>query len=239
MTEINEIAARFARDTAEHQMTVLRDDGLYRHLRFRGDRIFYWFDLITVPGTLIFQGDGQSYVFSRTEDMFEFFRGPVGRINPQYWAEKLTSTRHGREGVKIYDEKLFRQRVIESFADSVQYEGVPRGTGRALREQVLDNEDGMLGFELEARQVLDAFEHDGFRFADTWEWDFRDYDWWFLWACQAIVWGIVCYDAGTTAPLPVPAPVEHVAKERPQPPRPPRSRRTPRVVTVATTGAVL
>lgn len=203
------IAERFARDTAKHQMTVLHDDGLYRHLRFRAERIFYWFDLITVPGTLIFQGDGTSFVFSRTEDMFEFFRGSAwkGQPNVSYWAEKLTSTRNGREGVKVYDEDLFRQRVTEAFVEAARSRGyrttkgriipggVPRGTGKALREQVLDDEDGFLGFESEARRLLDQFEHDGFRFFDTWEWDFRDYDWWFLWACHAIVWGIAQYDA--------------------------------------------
>jgi hypothetical protein len=39
-----------------------------------------------------------------------------------------------------------------------------------------------------------------FRFEDTWEWSFKDYDWWFLWACQAIVWGIAQYDAAKAAP---------------------------------------
>lgn len=34
MTECSEIAERFARDTARLEMTVLRVDGLYRHLRF-------------------------------------------------------------------------------------------------------------------------------------------------------------------------------------------------------------
>lgn len=34
-----DIAARFARDTAQHEMTVLHDDGLYRHLRFQRT---YW-----------------------------------------------------------------------------------------------------------------------------------------------------------------------------------------------------
>jgi hypothetical protein len=223
------IADRFARETAEHQMTVLRDDGLYRHLRFRGDRIFYWFDLITVPGTLIFQGDGQSFVFSRTEDMFEFFRGPVGRINPQYWAEKLTSIRDGRAGVKVYSEDLFRQQVIESFVESAQCGGVPRGTGRALRERVLDDEGGYLGFEAEARRLLNEFEHDGFQFSDTWEWDVREHDWWFLWACHAIVWGIACHDAGTVVPTVVPESVEATS--------PPKAGR--RVETVTTTGAVL
>ena len=34
-----------------------------------------------------------------------------------------------------------------------------------------------------------------FTFTDVWEWEFKDYHWWFLWACHAIVWGIAQYDA--------------------------------------------
>src|SRR3954466_1726422 len=77
--------------TRPHEVTVLHDDGLYRHLRFRSpDHSAYWFDLITVPGCLIFRGDGDSFVFSRTEDMFGFFRSSrEGSINPTYWSEKL------------------------------------------------------------------------------------------------------------------------------------------------------
>ena len=43
--------------------------------------------------------------------------------------------------------------------------------------------------------MLDSFEHKGFQFHDAREWEFRDYDWWFVWACHAIVWGIAQYDA--------------------------------------------
>jgi hypothetical protein len=198
---MSDIAARFARDTADHQMTVLRDEGLYRHLAFRRmvwrpplrepqPTSLYWFDLITVPGALIFQGDGDSFVFRRIEDMLDFFRGPVGQINPGYWAEKLTS---GHDQVMRYDEDLFVTRVKEAFVDAARHGGVPAGTGRALRDEVLSED--VIFDEYTARAALDGFEHKGFRFHDTWEWDFRDYHWWFLWALHAIVWGIAQYDA--------------------------------------------
>jgi hypothetical protein len=81
--------ARFIKDTAEHEMTILHNDGLYRHLRFKkpGTR-FYWFDLITWPGYLTIAGDMGTFTFERTEDMLTFFRG-AGDINPQYWSEKI------------------------------------------------------------------------------------------------------------------------------------------------------
>jgi hypothetical protein len=54
-----------------------------------------------------------------------------------------------------------------------------------------------LALDEPARRCLWAADDDvkPFRFADTWEWDFQDWDWWFLWACQGIKWAIGQYDA--------------------------------------------
>jgi hypothetical protein len=244
-----EIADRFARETAEHEMTVLHDDGLYRHLRFmRPQNSAYWFDLITVPHALIFRGDGESFVFSRIEDMFGFFRSGIGadgtlRINPHYWSEKLTSD---RDSVMKYDQDLFQQLVKEHVAEAIRERTAPRGISRAVRD-LFENSD--ITWEDGARRALEAFEFgegwkatcscgeeatfeflseasswrsshitpssvshrtsvdraEGWRFEDTWEWDFKGYDWWFLWACFGIVWGIQRYDVEKAA---APAEVE-------------------------------
>ena len=184
MTPIEE---RFKVDTEKHEMTVLHDDGLYRHLRFRQPaNSFYWFDLITVPGTLVFQGDGTSFTFRRVEDMFTFFRNR--QVNPQYWAEKLTS---GAD-VTQFDSDLFATRVKEMFVDAARIDGVPAGTGAALLRDVLD--EVSYCDERGAHELLAGFEHKGFHFSDTWDMSFRDYDWWFLWALHGIVWGIGQYD---------------------------------------------
>jgi len=206
-----QVAARFQREVASHRMTVLHDDGLYRHLRFREHRLcndaqyrpgssFYWFDLITWPGCLAIHGDCGSYVFSREQDMFTFFRG--SRINPQYWAEKVCS---GREGLRRYDEGVFRNCVLEDFTDAARNGGVPRGLGRAVREEILGSEETY--YEVGARQVLDSFSYyvnekdqydprkqPDFQFDGIWEWDLTDWDWQFLWCCHAIQWGISQYD---------------------------------------------
>ncbi|MFG1683566.1 hypothetical protein ACGFNP_25580 [Nonomuraea sp. NPDC049269] len=230
-----EIAERFARETANHEMTVRHDDGLYRHLQFREPNSFNWFELITVPRALIYRSSGTSHVFSREDDMFAFFRGPVGRINPGYWAEKLTS---GRDGIKKYDQELFEQQVRDHVAQAIQDRIAPRGISRAIRELL---ENGDITYEEGARRELEDFEYgakyqvsctcdakdefaelhdaemwgwrhineanaqvrhrtthkrvDGFRFYDLWEWEFKDYDWWFLWALHGIVWGISQYDS--------------------------------------------
>lgn len=66
----SEVKDRFLRDIQEHELTVIRDDGVYRHLRFQkpGTSVMY-FDLITWPGHLCFTGDMGSYLFSRVRDM--------------------------------------------------------------------------------------------------------------------------------------------------------------------------
>ena len=209
------IAERFKAETAGHLMITLHDDGLYRHLRFRKHRecndgeyrpgsSFYWFDLITWPDCLTINGDCGTFAFARNTDMFEFFRGT--RINPGYWAEKV----RGPVRLKSYSEDLFRQLVTEHFVDAVKYGAAPRGLGKAVRAEILDSDE--LYYEAGARQALERFafyknEMDRwsfrkkplFKFRDTYEWDFQDYDWTFLWCCHAIQWGIAQYDASKVA----------------------------------------
>lgn len=206
------VAAAFKRDTAKHQLTVLHDDGLYRHLRYRNpENSAYWFDVITWPGSLTIRGDlGAAYTFSRLPDMFEFFRGK--RINPHYWSEKLDNL---RPSVQVYSEDLFRQLVVEHFVDAVRYSDAPRGLGREIRAEILDQD---LTDETEARALLEGFEFKGFEFHDVWEWSFSDYDRSFLWACHALVWGIAAYDrARAEKPAPVLVAAAELTVEAEQP----------------------
>lgn len=121
--EYPEIAERFYRETEHHELTILNDDGFYRHLRMMPPKTrssAYWYDVVTWPHNLVFRGDGESYAFSRTEDMFTLFREGLYKdglihINPGYWSEKLTSN---RECAKSYDQDRFTkyigQMVLES-----------------------------------------------------------------------------------------------------------------------------
>lgn len=157
-TAATEAAEAFARDTADHELTVLHDDGLYRHLRFirmveqedgtRKPTSFYWFDIITWPGCLTINGDMETFTFSRVPDMFEFFRGH--EPNYGYWAEKV----RGGTQVKRYSEEKFRQLVTEHIADDSE-EQWP-GLTAAIAEQVLDS--GEVFDETTARLALDSFE---------------------------------------------------------------------------------
>lgn len=105
----------FNEGSKDHQLTVLRDDGLYRHLKFRSpENSFYWFDLITWPGYLTVTGDMGTYTFSRTEDMFTFFRN--GYINTHYWAEKLRAgATGGRDTAREHDADEFKSWLVEDF----------------------------------------------------------------------------------------------------------------------------
>jgi hypothetical protein len=201
---LRDIADRFQREASEHQMTVLLDQGLYRHLRFkRADTGFYWFELVTIPNALIFRGDGESFMFSRTEDMFTFFRGRPGWINPTYWAEKVTSN---RDCLMRYSEDEAKRMIREYYRDLVA-DGAPQPLARERFAELLNAEE--LGWgEHDARYRIARFKFDwtepaehgepkrvAYRLDSAWEWNLREYDWWFLWACHAIVWGIARYDA--------------------------------------------
>lgn len=210
------IAERFPGDIANHHLTVLRDDGLYRHLRCAQlGNSFYWFEIVTWPGSLAFRGDMDcAPVFSRVPDMFQFFRGKgYGTINPGYWSEKLPDC--GRS-VKVHSKQVVRDRLDETLADYEQcfpalaasrerVVPLPGDAGRApvlsplmapdeVRQLIADHEaDDRLRFADGARELLADLERADI-VSDTWEWDLTDWDWPFLWACHAIVWVIDQYD---------------------------------------------
>lgn len=221
------VAERFAGDVAEHRLEVLRDDGLYRHLRFRRENgSWYWFDLVTWPGVLAIRGDMHHQMFARTRDMFEFFRGQ--RANYGYWAEKTPDC--GR-AVREYDPDRLRAQVKECLSDyarehdhrqaehdaqqarydrterkqrwpwnrSGPREPDPVSSVEELRELVREHdEDGLLEHPDGARDLLRELERRHVA-SDTWEWDLTEYTYQFRWACHAIPWGIAQYDAARAA----------------------------------------
>jgi hypothetical protein len=211
----------FLKDVAGHKMTVLRDDGIYRHLHFAipGSGHMH-FDLVTYPNFLCYSGDMGCYVFSRINDMFEFFRGKEAgplRINERYWAEKLEATsktdghyqswrttrragcrrsNRGSAGRHNGIRADHRQYAPDKFEAHVNEWLDEVQADQDLRDRAKDE---ILNFspdgELPARQALTDFEHGGRRpFEDSWECDFSEYTHRFLWCCCAIVWGIRQYD---------------------------------------------
>lgn len=110
-----EIYADFQKYTENHQLTIEHEIDGYRtlHVGKPGTGIWHW-KVITSPFYLTIIGDiADGYTFTRIFDMLDFFgRGDrpsryddgSPRINPHYWAEKLT--RGGRESVRKYSKQI-------------------------------------------------------------------------------------------------------------------------------------
>jgi len=180
----------FIKDTADHTMEILNDDGLYRHLSFsdNGSSIYRYY-LITWPGYLCFTGDCGTFVFRRLKDMFEFFRGDG--INPGYWAEKAES--HDRHnGCREYSEEAFKKEV-KAWTDNWEFESDEQ------KEEVLQQvEDEVLSCGDDQTMAFDAaynFKSEyGHEFDDFFEADLTDYTYRYIWCLRAIVHGIKEYD---------------------------------------------
>lgn len=196
---------RFLKDVANHEMEIISENGVNRHIRFKSPstRNMY-FDLTTWGDHLCFSGDMGTYVFQRVEDMFTFFRrDEMPDCVNHYWDEKLESicTRGGR---KEWNEDMFR----ESVYDHLKY--------YFDQESERDEQEELILFtmkELEYKDcschqlcwvVLDELEYEIQREKEEWEdIDFTDfwesascdeYTYHYTWAQMAICWGVQQYD---------------------------------------------
>lgn len=203
---------QFLKDVERHTMTVIRDDGVHRHIRFKHpDSGSYWFDLITWPGTLCIDGDCGTYVFRRLEDMFQFFRtdrdwlrdGKTLGINPSYWGEKLQSTAtYG--GYKEFSESLFCDAVKSEFDAWIESEEPSNETKAKVWEEIQDRVLSYVsdGAHDAIRAAMDFEPDDGevlFEMRDFYEHRTEDYTFHFIWCCYAIAWGVKTYDEATRA----------------------------------------
>lgn len=215
--EFEASARRFLADTKNHQMQVILDQGVHRHLRFRAPGSgMYWFDLVTVPGALIFMGDGEAFVFRRVDDMFEFFRARSGwnggTINPHYWSEKLVDAGGRWDRSMRYSEGKFKEHVEEQLKVAEESGDWTAEQLAQIRTAVASELDNWVdtSYEESAREFLrdftytvpavcvDGTHRSGMEFTfdqdSAMEADLRDWYWWFLWVCHAIQWGIDQYD---------------------------------------------
>ena len=198
---------QFERQVANHQLTIIRDEGIYRHLRFKNpDTTNQYFDIVTWPGTLCYNGDMGTYVFSRLTDMFEFFRGGQDKyqISYGYWAEKLQAI-DKPTGVSEFSPRLFKENIkdrFDSWAESLR-DGDDNGESERLIASVWQQvEDEVLtyaddyGNEYAAQQAAYDFSHSACTnlFQDFYEYDCTEYTYQFLWCCWALRWGIALYD---------------------------------------------
>ncbi|MGP9725420.1 hypothetical protein ACT3SZ_15525 [Corynebacterium sp. AOP40-9SA-29] len=190
----------FAAATKNHELTILHDDGLYRHCRMAqpGTGIWSW-NIITWPGHLAITGDiGDGWTFSRLADMFDFF-GPCTYgyyddqspfINVGYWAEKLGQAQ--RTAWKKYDDEEFLRIVRECVAEKVKEGDL---TPLEAREFVEDAEMNALSEDM---AISWGTDHPAAVGTDFWETDLHRPDTHFIYALYAIVTTITAYRATTT-----------------------------------------
>ena len=206
---------QFLHDVATHEMHVLMESGVYRHIRFkRPNTSCMHFDLITYPGHLVYSGDMGCFVFQRLHDMFEFFRtdrehkrpGKSLYINTGYWGEKLQAVKggmHGAAATELDEDRIkgvvneYRLGWMRDWRHTLGKEG-RRELWEAVDDEVLSagEADEMLraayGF---TREVAGHT----FWFEDFYDHNFtvptRD----FLWCCYALAWGVQKYDAAQVA----------------------------------------
>lgn len=208
----------FLNDVQGHKLTILRDDGLYRHIRMaRPNSGYESFNIITWPGYLCYTGDMGTYVFTRIADMFEFFR-PDSRtplrildgIDRRYWAEKVEgSDKHG--GVTEFDFERFILEVKRRRLALIRERG--RDLDKEQRRELWDGITDEVIEPIDQHQSESMAYHyvNDFQFIksysgyspspgdffslDTDDWpNCQSYTLRFTWCCFALRWAIAHYD---------------------------------------------
>lgn len=189
----------FLNQVKKHELKILRDEGLYRHIRLAApETLNAYFEIITWPGHLCFTGDMGTYVFKRLEDMFSFFRTEIGtfpRINPGYWGEKLQAV-DTHVGYKKFDVEAFLENVFEIYEESLDKDTVNEKEFRNKKQQLAE---AVFSAHLDSgepgvfNKTRDWFEEQGLQI-DLWEVSCLEYTYHFLWCCYAIQWAIGKYD---------------------------------------------
>ncbi|GHH54747.1 hypothetical protein [Streptomyces candidus] len=202
---------RFASEVDGATMTVVKDDGLHRHLSFRFPKASWdWCEVVTWPGMLILRGGLGCWSFTRTEDMLDFFRpGPHReRIDPLYWEGKLVPG-SGSE-VKVYDEGRARAYVRQAVAEAVEtHEHIQaedaedwlfsefsyaEWDSEAALMRTLGWFEGRVDAERPVGGSVEEISASEFHFPVQ-DWDLHRYSDWFLLSCVVLPWAVEQYDA--------------------------------------------
>lgn len=182
-----QLLKRFEAETADHVMSIFRNDALYRHLRFRSPKSGS--DIVTWPGYLAIVGDAGDYIFSGEPDMFSFFRGDI--VNPYYWSEKLISS-DMRKGTRKFDHDVLRERVKKWYCQLPSVNQSP-DMWEAVTYQIL-SQVSMLRDADDAIELLYKFEFCDIHIDEPDEWDLCSWDNRFVWCCWVIVQVVAQYN---------------------------------------------
>ncbi len=196
----------FLKDVEQHIMTKHRDAGVHRSVHFgRPGSSMYHFRLATWPGHLCISGGMGCYVFSRTSDMFEFFRTGIREekitINPGYWAEKCVAVDR-TDGLERYSPDKLIEHVKDYACEHFgvdSFEKLKLELQEAIRNEVIEHAQDETSEHLAIRAAMDFRWGPEFPFQDFWEVHCRVYTYRYLWCLHAIVWGIREYDKASVA----------------------------------------
>lgn len=198
MSEYQCTKERFLDDVKDHEMEIIKDEGVYRHIIFkRPESSTYRFDIHTWPWYLCISGDMGCWVFLRIEDMFGFFIGETTTfddkyvINPCYWEEKIQSVSKFGGPAKEFSKEVFEERVREYAEEYFEFdEEKKKECLNELEFSVLSYMDDVHPQVLYER--LWNFSFGDFRFDEPP--CAEKYTFHYIWICYAIVWGILKYN---------------------------------------------
>jgi hypothetical protein len=185
----------FLENVKNHKLRVIKDDGLYRHIRLAAPGTSnQYFDIVTWPGYLSYVGDMGDFIFERIEDMFCFFRSEKGKIeiNTSYWSEKVKAESVFGGGIREFSVESFRENIRDHVRMIFDLE-----EGQDLPENIQEEIDPLLSAEDEWECVaaMRDFSSDKIDFSDFWEASPNRKTLAFVWCCYAITWAISQYDA--------------------------------------------
>lgn len=200
---------QFLKDVAKHELRILQDSGLYRHLRFRQPGTgCYGFDIVTWPGWLAYSGDMGSFMFTRLDDMLQFFRKEprngdlFGGIDLRYWAEKCTAA-DKCDGITEFDPPAFKREITRQRRELLVKHGRKLSADERadLWEDLGDVKDAAAEDQHEAISAVRNFvfipcrpnaQHIGLDTSDFPS--CKRYTQRFLWCCCALAWAVAKYD---------------------------------------------
>lgn len=186
-TNAEQVAERFPKDTEGFVLTVLHEQGDYRHLRFQrpGER---WgsTDIHTWPGGLTTAGDmADGWMFERGLGFFN------NSVNLRYWHEKLTPA--GRRAAEEFSEATLRSTLTEAGADL----DIPDQFRAEFDEELNDLIERICSGYADTSAALEQiaefeFEWEGEHgdvdvcFTDSYELNIEDYTYHFVWALHVL-----------------------------------------------------
>lgn len=193
-----EAEERFAAEAEGAAMTVLKDDGVYRHLRIDLPRASWkWCEVATWPGVLVLRGGLGCWTFIVPEDdqMSLFRPDPLTeRVNPLYWEGKLAPGSMARVYSTWRAAAYIREAVAEVADD---FPGLAGDVDSDLLDGSPRNDlstEGGLRAALAAFEEMHGATYEGLRFPVE-SWDLKRFDPWFVLSCVVLPWAVEQYDA--------------------------------------------